>query len=122
MLRGNLLCEQTFLVNEVMAENATIAGTIEFQPLLSIFRMLTIPVVPEVDKEARYRKTIKVLGNEWPGSTTRPNEYPTAEAVQLISRHSRYDGVAGDTPRFSRTSLTTRQAIAWTSIVQTPTR
>ena len=90
----NLLCEQALLVSEVMAENATIAGAIEFQTLLSIFCWLTIPVVPKVDKEARSRKTIKVLGNEGPGSTTRPNDDLTVEGVHSRGRDSSHDGVA----------------------------
>jgi hypothetical protein len=91
---GNLLCEQTLLVNEVIAENATIAGAIEFQPLLSISRLLTIPVVPKVDKEARSLKTIKVLGNEGFGSPARPNDDLTVESVYFRGRDSSHDGVA----------------------------
>ena len=74
VLGGNLLREQTLLVSEVIAEDATIDRAIELQPVLSIFRELTVPMIPEVDQETRNRKSIKVLGNEWPGSATRPND------------------------------------------------
>ena len=51
VLGGNLLREQTLLVSEVIAEDATIDRAIELQPVLSIFRELTIPMIPEVDQE-----------------------------------------------------------------------